>query len=412
LTEKVGRGEFTLADEAVVVALASAAGVVIENARLHEEAGRRESWLAATADVIGLLTVSVPLDQALHAVAESARAAADADVAWIVTGPAQDLVVSAFSGAEVTLADLAAVPLTGTFSHHVVATGSAVSVPDLLALGDRGAGVEGLPVLGSAIIVPLRSREVVVGALALAWTPERGHRFREVDPRLPASFAEQAGLALQMVQAHDAEQRVARLEERDRIGRDLHDLVIQRLFAVGLGLQAVSRSTSDPLTGEHLEGVVDDLDATIRDIRRSIFALETPGDSADLQSEVTRLVERAAATMKFRPTLRFEGPVRTMVSDDQAPHLLAVLGEALSNAARHADAGSIRVAIIAGEDLRLVVDDDGRGLPADVRESGLRHMRERAALLGGTCQVESSGAGTTVTWAVPWVSGVSGAGGG
>ena len=147
--------------------------------------------------------------------------------------------------------------------------------------------LKGWPTLGPAMLVPLRTDDVVVGTLALAWTPENVDRFHEVDARLPASFAEQAALALQVLRSRNAEQRLAVFEDRDRIGRDLHDLVIQRLFAVGLGLQSVSRMTDVPQITEEIEAAVDDLDATIKDIRRSIFALGTaegcrgPADRAD-----------------------------------------------------------------------------------------------------------------------------------
>ena len=159
--------------------------------------------------------------------------------------------------------------------------------------------------------------------------------------------------------------------------------------------------SSEPGTRQRIETAVEDLDATIKDIRRSIFALGASEDAADLQTELTRLVDRAAATLKFRPTLQLEGPVRTLVGDDTAPHLLAVLGEALSNASRHAHATDVDVSITADDMLRLVVADDGEGFAPDVRESGLRNMRERAERLGGSCVVESSGEGTTVSWTVP-----------
>jgi signal transduction histidine kinase len=151
-----------------------------------------------------------------------------------------------------------------------------------------------------------------------------------------------------------------------------------------------------------LDQAVDDLDATIKDIRRSIFALASTDASHDIQVEVTRLVDRAAGTLKFRPTLRFEGPVRTLVGGDLAPEVLAVLGEALSNASRHADARSVDVLLSAGSEVVLRVSDDGRGLDESVAESGLRNMRERAERRGGTFVVESVlGEGTSVTWSVP-----------
>lgn len=402
LTEKLGEGDFTAEDEAVVVALAAAAGVAVENARLHEEAARRENWLAATAEITGLLSGSTPVDEALEVVAERAREVACADVAWIVVGSPPHLVLEAVAGPAVSRDQLAAVLLEGTFSQRVVSTGEAIALDDLTpGSTPMTSDVEGWPEVAPAMIVPLRTRDVVVGALGLAWAPSRVDRFHEVDTRLPASFAEHAAVALRIVRAREVEQRLALLEDRDRIGRDLHDLVIQRLFAVGLGLETLSRSAADPAMAGRLASAVDDLDATIRDIRRSIFALGSTQGAADLQSEVTTLVDRAAAILKFRPTLTLHGPLRTLVSDELAPHLLAVLGEALSNASRHADARSIDVSITVTDALSLVVVDDGRGLPPDVRESGLNHIRQRAELLRGTCEVESSAAGTTIAWTVP-----------
>ncbi len=160
--------------------------------------------------------------------------------------------------------------------------------------------------------------------------------------------------------------------------------------------------TDVPQVIERIETAVEDLDATIRDIRRSIFALGSVEAAADIQTELTRLVDRAAATLKFRPRLDLQGPVRSMVSDDLAPHLLAVLGEALSNAARHAGASRVDVHVQAGDGLVLVVADNGGGLPEDVQESGLKNIRDRAVQLGGRFVVDSSVEGTTLTWSVPF----------
>jgi signal transduction histidine kinase len=223
-----------------------------------------------------------------------------------------------------------------------------------------------------------------------------------VDASLPASFAEQAALALQVSRARSDQQRLTLFEDRDRIGRDLHDLVIQRLFAVGLTLESSARLAKDPELSDRLARAVDDLDATIKEIRRTIFALGALATASDVQTEIERIVDRAAATMKFRPTLRIEGPVRTLVPDDLVPDLLAVLGEALSNASRHAEATSVEVLISAGDHVVVRVSDDGKGMEEDVLESGLGNMRQRAHKRGGTFEVRSaSGVGTTVTWAVP-----------
>lgn len=404
LTEKAGGVDFSQEDEHVVIALAAAASVTIENARLYEEAQRREHWLAATAEITGLLSGQGAAEEALQLIADRAREVAAADVAWIVVGNEDDLAVRTVSGPVVSLHDLDSVPLDRSLAREVLRTGEPVAVENLED-DDRAVSlshIEGWPEVGPAIFVPLRADDVVVGTLALGWKPEHAQSFHEVDARLPASFAERAALALQVLRSRDAEQRLAVFEDRDRIGRDLHDLVIQRLFAVGLSLQSVSRISDVPQVTKRIETAVDDLDATIKDIRRSIFALGASEGTADLQTELTRMVDRAAATLKFRPTLQLEGPLRTLVAEDTAPHLLAVLGEALSNASRHANATHIAVLVHVGDALRLVVADNGAGLPEDVQESGLRNIRERAEKLGGSCTVESAdGGGTTVSWTVP-----------
>ena len=405
LTEKEGGADFTGADEEIVVALAAAAGVAIENARLYDEASRRQRWLAATAEITALLTAGDPSVDTLQTIADRAREVAGADVAWIMAGQDRaSLVLRATSGAQADPEAMRSLPLERSLAGVVVETKAPVVVDDI-ASDPRALDVSrvfGWPSLGPAVVVPLRSGEQVDGALALAWSRERAEDYYSLDPALPASFAEHVTLALQIVRAREDRQRLAMLEDRDRIGRELHDVVIQRLFAVGLGLQGTSRLADRPDVSARLDQAVDDLDATIMDIRRSIFALASTDASHDIQAEVSRLVDRAAGTLKFRPVLRFEGPVRTLVGSDLAPDLLAVLGEALSNASRHADARSVEVLVNAGDEIVLRVADDGRGLDAKVHESGLRNMRERAERRGGTMVVESApGEGTTLTWSVP-----------
>lgn len=404
LTEKAGGIDFSEQDETIVVALAAAAGVAIENARLYEEAAMRQDWLAATAEVTGVLADQESWHASLQIVADRARSVARADLAWVAVGREPDsLVLEVVSGAEIDRETLRALPMSESVSARVVRNRTVLTVEDLGA--EPGASDKarelGLPHLGRAIIVPLGSGRGVEGALTLAWLPEHASRADLVDQALPASFAEHATLALQLARAREDQQRLALFEDRDRIGRDLHDLVIQRLFAVGLGLESVARSSTDPRVTERLTTAVDDLDGTIKDIRRTIFALGSLAESADLHAEVVRLVDRAATTLKFRPTLVVEGPLRTLVPPSVAPDLLAVLGESLSNASRHAEASSISVTVSVGDEVRVVVADDGRGM-GEVRESGLGNMRERALKRGGTFTVTSTpGGGTTVDWRVP-----------
>jgi len=408
LTEKTGGGDFTDQDETIVIALAAAAGVAIENARLYEEAAQREHWLAATAEITALLADASADQEALQAVADRARDVAMADVAWVVVlADGDSLELQVVSGAEADPTQMRALPMDESLASQVVRTGEAVSVLDLSS-DPRAVDPStplGWPRLGPAIIVPVGSRTGIEGVLALAWTPEHAERFHTVDAALPASFAEQAALAIQVSRSRKDQQRLTLFEDRDRIGRDLHDLVIQRLFAVGLSLQGAGRMTTNPDVAVRLEQAVDDLDDTIKDIRRTIFALGSLDATADVQTEITRIVDRAAATLKFRPSLRFEGAVRTLISGDVAPDLLAVLGEALSNASRHAHASSVEVSISAGDDVVVCVSDDGKGFEEEISESGLSNMRERATKHGGTLTVASAvGRGTSVTWSVPVTS--------
>ena len=405
LTEKAGGIDFTDEDETIVIALAAAAGVAVENARLYEEAERRQRWLAATAEITAKLADVTHGREALQLVADRARDAAGADVAWIVSGEdAETLVLRVVSGMSADAVAMREVKMHHSLAAEVVRTRESITVRDL-ASDPRAvdpSAVLGWDSLGPAVVVPLGSRSGVEGALALAWTPDHESGFTGVDPALPTTFAEQAALALGIARSRESQQRLNLLEDRDRIGRDLHDLVIQRLFAVGLSLESAARLAMEPEVSSRLERAVDELDGTIKDIRRTIFALGSLDSSTDVQTEIERLVSRAASAMKFTPTLRVEGPVRSMVGAHVVPDLLAVLGEALSNASRHADASSVEVLVTAGEDVVLQVSDDGKGMADSVVESGLGNMRQRAAKHGGTFTVRSQpGLGTTLTWSVP-----------
>ena len=417
LTEREGGLDFTDVDESVAVALAAAAGVAIENATLYEEAERRQAWLSATVELTSLLSEDTPTDRALQAVADRARSVSGADVAWVVSGSdPQDLHLEVVAGAPVDREAMHALPMRESLASLVVRSGVPVSVDDL-ATDPRAvdpSSLDGWPQLGPMMALPLRSGSGIEGVISLAWTPGRVDAFRRVDPDLPTSFAEQAALALQVARSREDRKRMSLLEDRDRIGRDLHDLAIQRLFAVGMGLESTVRMVPDGASARRLRQAIVEIDDTIKDIRRAIFSLGTLEGSTDLQTEVENLVERAAATMKLRPKLRFEGPIRTTVPGAVGSDLLAVVSEALTNVSRHARATSVEVRVVVHQHvLEACVADDGRGMPPDVLESGLHNMRERAAGHGGVLAVESEpGAGTSITWRVPLVEHGAGATGG
>ncbi|GAA2121693.1 sensor histidine kinase [Nocardioides bigeumensis] len=403
LTEKEGGGDFTEADEAIVVALAAAAGVAIENARLYEESERRQRWLVATAEITAELLDPGEEEDALQLIADRAREVAGADVAWIVAGPSvDDLVLRVVSGAEVHIEQLRELPIAGSLSRWVSEEARATVVPDLVA-DDRALKPDaptGWPRLGPGILVPLTGD--TRGVLGLGWVPANAESVHDVVLELPSAFAEQVGLALQLARARRGQQRLAVFEDRDRIGRDLHDLVIQRLFATGLQLQGLARLVEQPQVAERLEQAVDDLDDTIKDIRRTIFSLGALETSDDVQSEVSRIVDRSGTAMKLRPSLRFEGPVRSLTHTDVTADLLAVLSEALTNANRHSQATAVDVVVSVDDDVVLIVTDDGVGMQPGATESGVANMRQRARRHGGDLVVRSvPGEGTSVEWRVP-----------
>jgi signal transduction histidine kinase len=405
LTEKADGGDFTEQDETIVVALAAAAGVVIENARLYAETAKRERWLAASAEINALLLGQADRHAALAAVADRAREISGADYASVSLRRSEDEIeVEVVSGVPMEEDAARVLPITGSVAGMVVVSGEPVVIEDLgedpralrTALGELSESV------GPMVLVPLRTADGVAGVLGLAWRRENAFRFHELDVELPQRFAEQAALALEVARARLDQEKLSLLEDRDRIGRDLHDLVIQRLFAVGLTLQNTTRMVELPQAHERIARAVDDIDATIKDIRHSIFALSSPEQSEDLRAAVGRVVDRAAETLPKPPGVRVNGPLNSATDKPTAANLLAVLGEALSNVSRHGNAHEVDVLIDVGELVTLTVSDDGQGLPDDLgRVGGLKNMRDRAEQLGGSFAISSSPSGTTVRWAVP-----------
>ncbi len=405
LTEKRGGAPFTEEDEQTVVALAAAAGIAIENARLYDESSRREQWLAAAAEITAALLGRVPSAGALQLVADRAREVAGADSAALLlaTDDGTDLVIEVIAGAHAQDSRGTTLPVQGILEGAVMSQHPSVPVEPALH-GSPAGGLRAVPGWpdGPGMLLPLRTADEVTGVLALAWFEQRHDDFQETDLALSAAFAEQAALALQVTQFQVDRARLAVFEDRDRIGRDLHDLVIQRLFAVGLTLQNASRLAERPQVAERIASAVDDIDATIKDIRRTIFELSTAPESDGLRAELGRSLEVVTPALGFAPRLRTDGPVDSAVSDAVRPHLVAVVREALSNVARHAGATAVEVSLVVGKSIELTVTDNGRGVGNITRESGLRNLRERATSLGGVFAVRSRpGKGTLLEWSVP-----------
>jgi signal transduction histidine kinase len=292
---------------------------------------------------------------------------------------------------------------------RAISEGVPMMVEDIAAtaVGGSTAAVIDLSDIGPGVLVPLgrtdASEEMnAVGVLALAWRRANAEEAQHVDLAVAEAFAGQVAVAIRLAQNREERKRLAVYDDRDRIGRDLHDVVIQRLFVIGLRLQGVLNLADNPKLHGRLDQAIEDIDDTIRDIRRAVFELGTPEHSGDIQSRVTELVNRAGESLSFRPALAFDGPVRLRATPEVTKDVLAVLGEALSNTVRHAHASELEVSLSAGTDLVLRVRDDGDGVPAGAVESGLANMRHRAEAHGGRCTVTAARPkGTLVEWSVP-----------
>ncbi|MGW4999116.1 sensor histidine kinase [Streptomyces hydrogenans] len=411
LAEKRNGEEFNDYDEHMVRVLATEAGIAIGNARLYEAARQRERWIDGSVAVTTALLSGGDADDALAVVAEQARRLADAD-AGIVLLPAEDggLEIVAVSSARPTKSLGMVIPPESRVVELLL-DGEAVFVQD--ASSDPRMISRLTSAYGPSMLLPLQSGGRVLGALAMPRA--RGARpFSETERTLATQFASQAALALMMAEAQRDRERLAVFEDRDRIARDLHDLVIQRLFATGMMLESAQRKAIVPAVQEGVGKAVDELDVTIQEIRTAIFALQQgPAEApSGLRTRVLREINMAAVPLGFKPAHRFLGAIDATVGELTGKNLIAALREALSNAFRHASASRIEVVVDATVTLpdgspgvRLTVADDGVGLPEGGRRSGLRNLARRAESLGGASWcgpgLAEDGGGTSVVWEAP-----------
>jgi signal transduction histidine kinase len=278
-------------------------------------------------------------------------------------------------------------------------------LPDLTDHEDSFGFPANHPPMTTFLGVPLFVRGEVFGNLYLT-DKAGGDPFTDIDEELAVALASAAAIAIDNARLHEAQGELSLLEDRERIARDLHDTVIQRLFATGMALQGATRLAHDPELENRLQQAIDDLDTTVRQVRSTIFELDTrrvPGRSA--RREVLDLVAESARAIGFEPTVRFDGPIDAAVGDDVAEHLLAALRELLSNVARHAHATTASVEVTVGEELELRVTDDGRGGAgrSDSVGSGVRNLVQRAESLGGSFGLAPAPdeRGTVARWVVP-----------
>ncbi|MFF6996261.1 GAF domain-containing protein [Streptomyces sp. NPDC008313] len=406
LTEKRGGLAFDEDDESVLSTLAVAAGVAIDNARLYEESRLRERWLGANAEITHTLMSGADQAEILQLIAERAQE---------ITGSALAAMSTLVKGTDTLTVELAigrqaqahrglVLPVTGSLTGQAFTDGAPVTSVDI-ANDDRvSAGPPRFVGLGPAVAVPIGAGDRIRGVVLLAReTGARNFSEKEVDPL--KTFAAQAALAMELADRRQDAEQIALLEDRDRIARDLHDLAIQRLFATGMTLQSAGRLIEHSGAKERVLRAVDDLDETIKIIRSTIFGLRTRDDEAapGLRARAVRVIGEAARVIGFAPSVRMEGLLDTHLSQETADHVVAVLSESLTNIARHAHAGRVEVALETdGRTVRLAVTDDGVGIPAEGRRSGLANMAERARGLGGDMEWSTpDGGGTRLVWHAP-----------
>ncbi|MEV6246772.1 GAF domain-containing protein [Streptomyces sp. NPDC051742] len=413
LTEKRGGADFDAEDEAVVTTLAVAAGIAIENARLYEEGRLRQRWLAASADFTSALLSGAGESQVLDGMLEQAVDIAGADMGvFYLVGTGGELRGSLARGegsdlhrgvvlpsSEGTLAAAALMEEDGLVTVADVASDERVTVQP-----------ERWEHFGPAVAVTVGTKERLNGVLILARRSGRSPFVGAEIAALPG-FAGQAALALELADRRRDAEQVVLLEDRDRIARDLHDLAIQRLFATGMTLQSARRFVEHPEAVDRLARAIDDLDATIKIIRSTIFGLRDHdpfGTAPKLRSRIVKVVESAASTLGYAPALRMEGLLDTDVPSEVADEVIAVIGEALTNVARHARARGAEVAVLADDGvLTVTVSDNGVGIPEGRPRSGLRNLSERAHRLGGSLSAFARAEprnGTVLEWRVPLVA--------
>ena len=404
LAEKEGGGPFDEEDETLLVALAAAAGVAIDNARLYEEARRQGRWLRATAEITRELLSGTPSTQVLTLVTEQALALSGADlVALAVPAGDQQRLVNTHAAGEGAGEALGLVlPAAESLSGQVLASGKAVAVEDFRNDGRvNPVAREHMP-LGWAVLLPLGAPGNVRGVLTVGRDPG-SLPFPQQAVEMVTTFAAQAGIVLELAEHRRDSERLAVLQDRDRIARDLHDLVIQRLYATGMSLQGAVPLITRPEVADRVSSAVDALDETIREIRSAIFSLQSHGDMKrnGLRANILEVVEEMTVPLGFAPSLRLVGPLDEDVPGEAGEQLLVALREALSNAARHAGASSVDVTVDCGSDLVLRVRDNGKGLGAGSRRSGLANLAGRASGLGGGLRVgPAEGGGTDLEWRV------------
>ncbi|MEV5646702.1 GAF domain-containing protein [Nocardia sp. NPDC052254] len=408
LTEKADGQAFTEDDELIVQALAAAAGIAIENARLYQSARNRQVWIEATRDLTTEFLAATDPDEVLTQLVDHARQLTDSESVLLATVDDPDVPIAEITELTITSSTVSP-PGTITRSLAVAGTIGAAFADRTPQRFDDVAALEFaalFPTGGPALVIPLHTRDSPQGIL-ITVRPGDAAPFDDEMLELAASFSDQAALAMQLATTYQRLRELDVLTDRDRIARDLHDHVIQRLFAIGLSLQGAVPRTRVPEVRIRLIDAIDGLQDVVQEIRTSIFDLHG-GTSTRLRQRLEQVIRQQSAETTIRTTFRVAGPL-SVVNSELADHAEAVVREAVSNVVRYAGATTLDVEIAVDDDLAILVTDDGCGVGADITPSGLSNLAQRAHSLGGrfemgpaaTASEDSDRPGTRLFWSVP-----------
>lgn len=397
LSDRLDGEEFSEIDEVFATTLAASAGIAISNARLLEEVQYKEQWSAALAETMRIILTD-GFEEGMTSILHATRTLAQADLVVIAMNDEGDeLVIDMAEG------ELAEELLSQSFSvlegniGQVAVSGITSVLTDL-----ENEPLAQFGISGTAVIAPIFRADSIIGLL-ITVRNAKAPDYAASDVAMVNSFADQAGIAIDKMRSAEAVSRVELLEDRNRIARDLHDHVIQRIFAAGLSLKAVATRLGDSPESAKLTEQIAELDHTISDIRHTIFALQRGTRGTDgVRSRVLEILERVSDSFDIEPRVQFSGPVDLITDAALADDIVAVINEGLTNVVKHAHASTARVFVsaMAGE-LTIEIKDDGAGL-GEGHGHGLNNMHHRAEARGGEFSIgPAKPRGTTLFWSVP-----------
>jgi len=407
LTEKAGGQPFTEDDEVLVEALAAAAGIAIDNARLYQQAQTSRAWIESTRDIATELLRGAEPGKVFRLIADEALRLNDAHAVLVAvpfddeaTDPSdvEELVVIETAGAAPDPRLSVPIPL----ADNAIGTAFRTRTPQRLTVTAAAAafGPGFADQTGPALLLPLRTTDSVAGVVVVLRGKD-AREFSEEQLTMMATFTDQAALAWQLATTQHRMRELDVVYDRERIARDLHDHVIQRLFAAGLSLQGAILRARSAEVQKRLSDTVDELQAVIQEIRTTIFDLHgSPSETTRLRQRIDDAIS-AFSDQGLRTAVHFVGPL-SVVDATLADHTEAVVREAVSNAVRHSGAHTLNVTVRVEDDLTCEIVDDGHGIPRDVTTSGLNNLRARAEAVGGTLTVsDGPDGGTVVRWSAP-----------